>query len=87
MLDNAVAWARDEGDTIALSRGISKVDSLITQLLHIQPTYADMELEEDAGPDCIQFFDVHVGPVETLVEEVLAHKSVSDNVALKKTRS
>ena len=43
---------------------------------------ADMN-RDTLDPDYIQLFDVHVGPVETLVEEVLAHESVSDKVALK----
>ena len=84
LLDCAVHWQQDEGDTIEASRLVSKVDSMVEQLLRNKANIADMAFDADAPEtDYIIFFNVHVGPIETLVEKVFAHESVSDKVALK----
>ena len=89
LLDCAVAWVKDETNTLEVSQRIRKVESLIGEVLLHQPNMADeADMNRDTiDPDYIQFFDAHVGPAETLVEEVLAHESVSDKVALEKARS
>ena len=73
-----------------MKRRLTKVDSLVEQILLQQPTMVNMSDLPDESvnePDYMSFLNVHVGPIEKMVEEVLDHESVSDKVALKKTRS
>jgi hypothetical protein len=86
LLDLAAAWVKDEGETMYVKQCISKVDSLIAQLLKDKPNIADIADGMPEGvltEDYIAFFDACVVPIEKLVEEVLNQESVSDKVALK----
>lgn len=89
LLDSAAAWLKDEGEQIHVKRRLTKVDSLMEQILLQQPTMvsmADLRDESVNEPDYMSFLNVHVVPIEKLVEEVLEHDSVSDKVALKKNK-
>ena len=87
LLNCAVAWAQTEEETLFVSRHIARMDKLIGQVLQDKPKMVDMDDGDKDNlvmADYMLFLHRHVGPAEALAEEVLAHKSVSDKVALKK---
>ena len=84
LLDSAVAMAKDEASMLEVVRCINKVDSLMESLLQEEPSMAELEDDDSVvDADYIQYMNKHVVPIETLIQEVFAHASVSDKATLK----